>query len=420
MKKIIYIFAFIIPILCNAAVTITPATLPSGYIQHPYSQALTATGGSKPYAWSISAGTLPTGLTLLSGSQPNATLSGTPTVAGVYTFTVQAVATSGGTGTTAYTVTITQIVLSASQITTIWNRGVPDYANNWDTWNSLSGATANGWSITGNSGTTAGTNFVGTTDAVDLVFKRNSSEGLRIYSSSNFIGVGTAAPAYLFEVARSDAAVQIYNTTAASSTDLYLKVKSTTGIAKTFTIRNDATANDTLGQLYFTRGNSAQAAMVVSGLGGVGIGSVAPVAELEVTAPSSYSVAVKATSYTTTATSYVFRGFNSASTNILSARADGQLSTTYSVSASAGDAATLNAASGYFTKDASGTTFTLTNSLVTAASIIMLQFGTVGLTAGNNAVVVPGAGSAVITFQSAAGAAEAPNANAIVNFWIVN
>lgn len=36
------------------------------------------------------------------------------------------------------------------------------------------------WSLTGNSGTTAGTNFFGTTDAVDLVFKRNSIEGLRI------------------------------------------------------------------------------------------------------------------------------------------------------------------------------------------------------------------------------------------------
>lgn len=39
---------------------------------------------------------------------------------------------------------------------------------------------SNSWSLTGNSGTTAGTNFVGTTDAVDLVFKANSVEAGRI------------------------------------------------------------------------------------------------------------------------------------------------------------------------------------------------------------------------------------------------
>lgn len=33
---------------------------------------------------------------------------------------------------------------------------------------------ANAWSLTGNSGTVAGTNFIGTTDAIDLVFKYNS------------------------------------------------------------------------------------------------------------------------------------------------------------------------------------------------------------------------------------------------------
>jgi len=36
------------------------------------------------------------------------------------------------------------------------------------------GSSSSGWSLTGNAGTTAGTNFIGTTDAQDLVFKRNS------------------------------------------------------------------------------------------------------------------------------------------------------------------------------------------------------------------------------------------------------
>lgn len=49
------------------------------------------------------------------------------------------------------------------------------------------------WITTGNSGTTAGTNFIGTTDAVDFVFKTNNTEEARISSAGN-VGIGTASP----------------------------------------------------------------------------------------------------------------------------------------------------------------------------------------------------------------------------------
>ncbi len=42
------------------------------------------------------------------------------------------------------------------------------------------------WSLTGNAGTTAGTNFIGTTDAKDLVFKTNGVEKGRIKSATGF------------------------------------------------------------------------------------------------------------------------------------------------------------------------------------------------------------------------------------------
>lgn len=41
-----------------------------------------------------------------------------------------------------------------------------------------------GWSLTGNIGTTAGTHFVGTTDAQDLVFKTNGTERMRLASTA--------------------------------------------------------------------------------------------------------------------------------------------------------------------------------------------------------------------------------------------
>lgn len=56
------------------------------------------------------------------------------------------------------------------------NNVTPDAAGNVTL--SISG----GWSLTGNSGTTAGTNFIGTTDARDLVFKTNNTEAFRISS----------------------------------------------------------------------------------------------------------------------------------------------------------------------------------------------------------------------------------------------
>ncbi len=66
-------------------VTITTSTLPAGQVGVAYSTLLAASGGTTPYSWSLGSGILPAGLSLSTGG----TLSGTPTTAGSFTFTIK-------------------------------------------------------------------------------------------------------------------------------------------------------------------------------------------------------------------------------------------------------------------------------------------------------------------------------------------
>ncbi len=87
-------------------INVSPASLPHAKAAHAYSQTISATGGTSPYAFSRTAGALPGGLTLAS----DGTLSGTPTAAGTFDFSVTATdSTTGGgpyTGTRAYSLVV--------------------------------------------------------------------------------------------------------------------------------------------------------------------------------------------------------------------------------------------------------------------------------------------------------------------------
>ncbi|MGD0732972.1 MAG: putative Ig domain-containing protein, partial [Terracidiphilus sp.] len=74
-------------ITVNAAqLAITTSSLPAGALTVNYSQTLAASGGTAPYTWSISNGSLPAGLSLAAGT---GVISGTPTATGASSFTVQ-------------------------------------------------------------------------------------------------------------------------------------------------------------------------------------------------------------------------------------------------------------------------------------------------------------------------------------------
>ncbi|MBK5290484.1 MAG: putative Ig domain-containing protein [Acidobacteriia bacterium] len=78
-----------------APVTITTACpLPSVSIGSPYAQLMSATGGTPPYVWSLSSGSLPAGLAI----NANGSITGTTLTEGAFNFTLQALDSRGVSG----------------------------------------------------------------------------------------------------------------------------------------------------------------------------------------------------------------------------------------------------------------------------------------------------------------------------------
>ena len=71
--------------LCISTVAFTPTSLSTIGSNVAYSQTFTASGGSSPYVFAVTSGSLPPGLALSLGG----VLSGTPTMNGTYTFSIQ-------------------------------------------------------------------------------------------------------------------------------------------------------------------------------------------------------------------------------------------------------------------------------------------------------------------------------------------
>jgi hypothetical protein len=92
------------------AVIATPSPLPGGVVGTAYTNTFAASGGSTPYSWSITSGSVP-GLLLAT----NGILSGTPAAAGTNIFTVQLADSIGFTTNKQFTLVI---VTTAPAITT--------------------------------------------------------------------------------------------------------------------------------------------------------------------------------------------------------------------------------------------------------------------------------------------------------------
>jgi hypothetical protein len=151
------------------AISVNPTTptLSAGTIGTSYSQTFAQTGGNGAVAFTVSAGALPTGLTLNSST---GVLSGTPTNANTFNFTIRATDVNNCTGERAYSITINPALPSCPVVSGM--------------------APANG--AVGSSVVIAGTNFTGVTS---VKFSNNITAAFVINSATQITATVPAGAA---------------------------------------------------------------------------------------------------------------------------------------------------------------------------------------------------------------------------------
>ena len=200
---------------------ISSTSLSSGVIGTPYSESLRADGGTSPYTWSITSGSLPAGISLAVGS---GALTGTPTTSGTFNFTVAVSDSSTPTQTqsASLSMTVAPATAAAAQLTIttsslpsgtdgaaysqslVASGGTPGYK-----WSITSGNLPAGLTLTGATGVISGkptasglsTFTVSVTDSSSPVQTKSTSLSIAIAStqltiSTSSLASGTSGTAY--------------------------------------------------------------------------------------------------------------------------------------------------------------------------------------------------------------------------------
>ena len=124
--------------------SISTSSLPAGTQNAAYSATMAATGGATPYTWSVTSGTLPTGLAL---APSTGLISGTPTATGTSTFTVKVIDANSLTATKALSLAVSAAPSSPS-ITTASLSGATQNAAYSATLAATGGTAPYSWSVT--------------------------------------------------------------------------------------------------------------------------------------------------------------------------------------------------------------------------------------------------------------------------------
>jgi hypothetical protein len=125
-----------------SSISITTSSLPNGTVQTPYSATVKTSGGCTPVKWAVASGSLPAGVSMTpSTSTTSAALTGTPSKAATYSFTVSATGCGGHAATKAYTVTVQA---SANHVVDLsWSQSTSSNISGYNLYRSPDG---NSWS----------------------------------------------------------------------------------------------------------------------------------------------------------------------------------------------------------------------------------------------------------------------------------
>lgn len=172
------VWAALVLVLINCTRTASAATLqvatvavPAGYVAVTYSASLTATGGSGAgYTWSISAGALPTGLSL---AAPTGIISGNPTVAGSSAITVKVTDSLANTATANLTLVVNKdlsvatTTLTGAYVGTVYTAKLvaSGGSGNGETWTISTGTLPAGLTLAAATGVISGKPTTAGTDA---------------------------------------------------------------------------------------------------------------------------------------------------------------------------------------------------------------------------------------------------------------
>ncbi|MEO6228991.1 MAG: tail fiber domain-containing protein [Ferruginibacter sp.] len=115
------------------------------------------------------------------------------------------------------------------------------------------------WKLTGNNGTSATTNFIGTTDNVDFITKTNNTERLRITGTGN-VGIGINNPTYKLQVVSAANPLLLSGVQSGTSTDSLLSINTATGVVRYISSDRFASSGSSGGSGWNLTGNSGNTA----------------------------------------------------------------------------------------------------------------------------------------------------------------